>query len=91
MGTDRVIRGGSWNDDARNVRAACRNANHPANRDDNLGFRLSRAHRGAGWPLDDPALVQPRAWLGQRASGPRCVSRSAERRESSPAAHPLGS
>ena len=40
----RVIRGGSWNDDARNVRAAHRNWNEPGDRNENLGFRCVRAH-----------------------------------------------
>ena len=42
------MRGGSWNNDGRNVRSAYRNWNHPANRNDNLGFRLSRAQRWVG-------------------------------------------
>ncbi|MFN9289575.1 MAG: SUMF1/EgtB/PvdO family nonheme iron enzyme [Planctomyces sp.] len=37
----RVIRGGSWDNSAQNVRAAYRNGNHPGNRDNNLGFRCS--------------------------------------------------
>ncbi len=46
QGSNRVIRGGSWNnDDAGNFRAANRNNNDPANRNDNNGFRacLARA------------------------------------------------
>ena len=43
-GAKRVIRGGSWNNNARNVRAAYRNRNDPGNRNDNLGFRCARAH-----------------------------------------------
>ena len=39
---NRVIRGGSWNDDARYVRAAYRNGCEPAYRDDHLGFRCAR-------------------------------------------------
>ncbi len=37
----RVLRGGSWNNDARNVRAAYRNHNEPSNRNHNLGFRCA--------------------------------------------------
>ena len=34
-------RGGSWNNNARNARAANRNNATPDNRNNNLGFRLS--------------------------------------------------
>ena len=37
---DRVLRGGSWNDNARNCRTANRNGNDPDNRNDNIGFRV---------------------------------------------------
>jgi len=43
-GAKRVVRGGSWNNNARNVRAAVRNRNHPDNRNNSLGFRCARAH-----------------------------------------------
>ena len=39
---NRVVRGGSWGNDARLVRAACRNQNDPADRDDGIGFRCAR-------------------------------------------------
>ena len=39
-GSNRVIRGGSWNNNARNCRSANRNNDAPGNRDNNLGFRL---------------------------------------------------
>ena len=42
MGTNRVIRGGSWRSVAGNCRAAYRNWSDPSARDDNLGFRLAR-------------------------------------------------
>jgi hypothetical protein len=38
-----VNRGGSWNNDAVNCRAANRNNNNPDNRNNNLGFRLAPA------------------------------------------------
>jgi len=39
-GRHRVLRGGSWNNNAPNCRAANRNNNEPSNRNNNLGFRL---------------------------------------------------
>ncbi len=56
-GSNRVMRGGFWNDDARNVRAAARNDDHPGNRNSNLGFRLARAQGQAGWPARDQTLT----------------------------------
>ena len=41
--SNRVNRGGSWNNNAGNCRAANRNRNTPANRNNNLGFRLARS------------------------------------------------
>ncbi len=40
-GSNRVIRGGSWNNDAQNLRSAQRNNDHPGNRNDNVGLRLA--------------------------------------------------
>jgi hypothetical protein len=40
-GSNRVNRGGSWNNTARNCRSANRNRNDPSNRNNNLGFRLA--------------------------------------------------
>jgi formylglycine-generating enzyme required for sulfatase activity len=42
-GSQRVNRGGSWINNARNCACAIRNANQPANRDNNLGFRLANS------------------------------------------------
>lgn len=39
-GSNRVYRGGSWNNNAQNARAAIRNNNDPSNRNNDLGFRL---------------------------------------------------
>lgn len=56
-GERRVLRGGSWNNNGRNVRSACRNNWEPDNRNDNAGFRLARARRGAGGrPLDQTGI-----------------------------------
>jgi formylglycine-generating enzyme required for sulfatase activity len=43
QGSNRVNRGGSWNNDAANCRSANRNRNNPGNRNNNLGFRLALA------------------------------------------------
>lgn len=73
-GPNRVNRGGSWANPARNARAAYRNWNHPGNRNDDLGFRLARAQTWAGWPAPDQTTVpSPRG----ESVGRRCVSRSA--------------
>ncbi|MFH7243554.1 MAG: SUMF1/EgtB/PvdO family nonheme iron enzyme [Spirulina sp.] len=33
-------RGGSWNNNPRNCRSACRNNNNPGDRNNNIGFRV---------------------------------------------------
>jgi formylglycine-generating enzyme required for sulfatase activity len=43
----RVIRGGSWSYDARNVRAAYRYHNEPSNRSYDLGFRCAEFRPGS--------------------------------------------
>ena len=40
-GSNRVLRGGNWNNNAQNARSANRNNNTPANRNNNNGFRLA--------------------------------------------------
>lgn len=40
-GSNRVNRGGGWNNDAANCRTANRDNNQPTNRNNNLGFRLA--------------------------------------------------
>jgi formylglycine-generating enzyme required for sulfatase activity len=45
-GSNRVIRGGSWNNNANNTRCANRNNNWPNNANNNNGFRLARVQPG---------------------------------------------
>ena len=40
----RVVRGGSWINNQRNVRCAYRNRNNPDNRNNNQGFRVVVSH-----------------------------------------------
>ncbi|MCP4753002.1 MAG: SUMF1/EgtB/PvdO family nonheme iron enzyme, partial [Proteobacteria bacterium] len=42
-GSNRVIRGGNFNNSANNLRSANRNNNSPGNRNNNIGFRLCSA------------------------------------------------
>ncbi|MCC7164541.1 MAG: SUMF1/EgtB/PvdO family nonheme iron enzyme [Anaerolineae bacterium] len=44
----RVVRGGAFNNDTRNVRCAYRNNDNPDNRNRNQGFRVVVAHALAG-------------------------------------------
>ncbi|NWH04813.1 hypothetical protein HXW94_07405 [Desulfobacter latus] len=56
-----MIRGGSWNNSARNVRSANRNRNTPDNRNNNLGFRLVFQYawsKGTCRPGYDPAFMK---------------------------------
>ncbi|MFN9755808.1 MAG: SUMF1/EgtB/PvdO family nonheme iron enzyme, partial [Planctomycetota bacterium] len=39
-GPNRVIRGGSWNNNSNNCRSANRNNNNPSNTNNNNGFRV---------------------------------------------------
>ena len=41
QGSNRVIRGGSWNNNPNNCRSAYRNNISPSNRNNNYGFRLA--------------------------------------------------
>ena len=48
MGSDRVLRGGSWIYGAGNARSAQRSAGVPGHRNDLIGFRLAPGRMGAG-------------------------------------------
>ncbi len=46
-----VVRGGGWNNNSNNARAANRNRNEPTNRNDNNGFRVVVASAHVRLPL----------------------------------------
>ncbi len=52
----RALRGGSWNNNSDNARAAYRNNNNPDNRNNNIGFRVvcsAHAPLPLHWPERD--------------------------------------
>ena len=51
--TNRVLRGGSWNNDTNNVRSSNRNNNTPDNTNNNIGFRV--ASTPDRWTCEDHA------------------------------------
>jgi len=53
----RVVRGGSWNNNGRNLRSAMRNDNSPANRDKNLGLCLSLAQKAFEKCVNDQIFI----------------------------------
>ena len=61
---NRVLRGGSWNNNNDNARCAYRNRNNPNNRDNNIGFRVVVSH-------DFPLPAGNAAWSGLGCRG--CV------------------
>ncbi len=56
-GSNRVKRGGSWNNNADNCTSSNRNNNTPSNENNNNGFRLvSTVSEQTGFHFDTPAL-----------------------------------
>jgi hypothetical protein len=86
----RVVRGGSWNNNQRNARCACRNRNVPANYEMNIGLRvvvsITSSHRpvnpvvhGRGTaPQENDSVAWPRSrpLAGSRPSRSRRPRRS---------------
>jgi RNA-directed DNA polymerase len=60
-GSNRVKRGGSWNNNANNCRSANRNNNNPSNRNNNNGFRLSSTMQSPGLAGSHPVVPVSRA------------------------------
>jgi len=77
-GSNRVKRGGSWNNNARNCRSANRNNNSPSNRNNNNGFRVAST-RLPGQAGSHPAQPASRE-CGNDHARPRAAGSASERR-----------
>jgi hypothetical protein len=58
-GNWRVVRGGSWNNNQNNARAAFRNHNHPDNRNNNNGFRVVGVRRSTPYLFSKGSRTLP--------------------------------
>ena len=67
--SNRVLRGGSWNNNGRNVRSAYRNHNEPDNRNNNTGFRLSQLTPCQAAGMDQPIVLSAEAHAAVANSG----------------------
>ncbi len=99
-GSNRVKRGGNWNNNANNCRVANRNNNNPNNSNNNIGFRLCNTLiAGTGPFTDGPgarglSMSLSRSRKGQREkSDPGPVghgSKDRDRRNPAPGWRPSG-
>ena len=71
-----MLRGGGWNNNARNCRSANRNRNTADNRNNNNGFRLvlPPAHRASGRRPLTRAKSRPRIRGAKRKAAPMLVA-----------------
>jgi len=77
-GSNRVKRGGSWNNNANNCRSANRNNNNPNNRNNNIGFRAASTVP-QGQAGSHPEMPVPGGCRDEHVSL-RAVSSASERR-----------
>ncbi len=71
-----MLRGGSWINEARNLRSANRNDNDPGNRNDNIGLRVAPARMGSEVLPDQSRIPSvPVLPVRRKAPAPRCAGR----------------
>ena len=66
VGTNRVKRGGSWNNNASNCRVANRNNNSPGNSNNNIGFRLAHSSITPGGYRVNEQVIVPTTLSGKK-------------------------
>jgi len=71
MGSNRVNRGGSWNNNASNCRIANRNNNSPDNSNNNIGFRLVHSSEKDGCHFEQVYILSKWAKVKITSSGSR--------------------
>lgn len=80
-GSNRVKRGGSWNNNANNCRVANRNNNTPDNSNNNIGFRPVSTTQGKDTRCPSHATRVPAAiGSGTNMARPRAAGSASERR-----------
>ncbi|MGQ0592254.1 MAG: hypothetical protein ACT4QB_06280 [Gammaproteobacteria bacterium] len=72
-------RGGSWNNEPRNLRSSNRNRNTADNRNNNLGFRLLQSARAGPEPRRPRTARAWRAGVHEPVSRPRRDAEAEER------------
>jgi hypothetical protein len=79
-GSNRVIRGGNWNNEARNCRVSNRNNNSPEDRNNHIGFRLVLSPQLTGKPDGATeqlfALLPATGWDKKAATAARSADMS---------------
>ena len=85
-GSNRVKRGGNWNNNANNCRVANRNNNSPGNENNNLGFRLVSTTHGKDQrcPIHDRPRPANAGTNKAGTAGPVPVARATGERSAGP-------
>ena len=88
----RVLRGGSWLYDPRNVRSAVRHSGKPGYRSDSFGFRVARTFTGSAAMPSVPQKAEEARQKPELKSGPKIANADVESSvcEDTSATDPLG-
>jgi retron-type reverse transcriptase len=76
--SNRVQRGGNWNNNANNCRSAQRNNNTPGNRNNNIGFRLASSRPGRTGAVHGPRSGAAAPTIAPPPAPSGCLSPAAE-------------
>ena len=65
VGSFRVLRGGSWNNNENNLRSSNRNNNNPDNENNNIGFLVASPWKASGCVGFESTPPEPRPESGE--------------------------